>query len=253
MTWEPVPVRPGGDSMRAVRAIVWDLDGTLYRGPAPLRAYAAALADHLDGSAAPRFARYANALVTSPGRTAPYYDLWNALTSASHEAGLPYEVANACFLDVRRRIIRGEFPVEVPAGVISLVAALARARVPMAVVTNSDGASGRDLLESLGLKSLVRHIHADAMKPGGFVPATRALFPDLPSAQVLSVGDNYRNDIEPALTCGMVALHVRTPGARGGPATWTVPRLEEGIGWIAHWASAGGNGEAAAGAGATLG
>lgn len=237
--------------MRAMCAIVWDLDGTLYRGPEPLCAYFEGLRDRLDATAAGTFTGYATTLIGKPERVAPYRDLWNALTRASHDLGLPYADANACFLDVRARIIRGEIRAEVPQGMPSLVAELARARVPMAVVTNSDGASGRALLEHLGFGVLARRVQADAEKPVGFAPAVRALFPDLAPVRVLSVGDNYHNDIEPALKVGMAALHVRTPGAQTGPATRTVLRLEDAIGWIGDWALAERPDAAASGFGGT--
>jgi len=234
--------------MRDGRAIVWDLDGTLYRGEQALAAYREALAEHLPGPRGEELRRYGWVLAHEPERVAPYRDVWNAITRAAHGLGLSYAEANAVFLEVRAAIVRGEVPVEVPRGLPRLIADLAAAGVPMGVVTNSDGASARSLLRALGFAGLARHVRGDAEKPRGFVPAVRHLFPEVLPVDVLSVGDNYMNDVAPACEAGMQAVHVRTPGAAMGPCTLTVGRLEEALGWIRAWGLAEGaeaEGEAA--------
>lgn len=238
--------------MRTACAIVWDLDGTLYRGKEPLDSYAGALAGCLPDASADTFRGYAEALLTRPQSVAPYRDLWNALTHASHELGLPYERANAAFLDVRRAILRGEIPIDVPAGTVSLVRDLDRLHVPMVVVTNSDGTTARALLRTMGFACLARRLRADAMKPDGFGPAVHTLFGDFPQGAILSVGDNYANDIAPALKAGMSAVHVTTPGAYTGPAHLTVSRLEDALAWIEDWALSDASGQEAAGYGGPL-
>lgn len=221
--------------MRDRRAIVWDLDGTLYRGAQALAVYCEALAERLPAPRANELRRYGRVLATEPERVAPYRDVWNALTRAAHGLGLSYTEANAVFLDVRAAIVRGEISVEVPRGLPRLMAELRAAGVPMGVVTNSDGASARSLLRVLGFSDLARHVRGDAEKPAGFAPAVRHLFPNTSPADVLSVGDNYPNDVAPALEVGMQAVHVRSPGAISGPCTLTVGRLEEAVGWIRAW------------------
>ena len=250
MSWFPVWTgKPGGDIMRSACAIVWDLDGTLYRGTEALRAYAQALASRLEGTQAVTFAAYSEAVITRPQTVAPYRDLWNALTRAAHECGLSYAEANTVFVEIRRQIIRGTLAVQVPKGVVERITDLDREGLSMAVVTNSDGRSGRALLRSLGLGALVHRMQANAMKPAGFAPAVRRLFPGLLSGAILSVGDNYQNDVAPALDAGMAAVHVHTPGALTGPVTLRVSRLEEALPWIEQWVRSGEVDEAAVGFG----
>lgn len=78
-------------------------------------------------------------------------------------------------------------------------------QVKMVVVTNSDLADTKRILKNVGLDHILTSIYPDANKP----KRTREVLTQvaqelaLPNEQILSVGDNYLNDIFPAQQLGM--------------------------------------------------
>ena len=217
--------------MSHAAALVLDLDGTLYRGDAPLLAYAEAMADRAGPARGDALVAKARAFLADPLDFAPYRDPWAVMGAFGGEAGLSWPRRDDAFLDVRNAVIRGEIPIDRTQGLEAFIAGLDR-RVRIAVLTNSEEESARRLLGFLGLASLAAHTHGVVGKPKGFAAAARRSLIGLSPAQAVSVGDNHTNDIEPARALGLGTLHVRWPGARGGLAEHTVARFEDGFEWL---------------------
>lgn len=208
-----------------------DLDGTMYRGEAPLRAYAEAMAAVAEPALGRRLLRRAESFLARPESEAPYRDLWAALSAIGGQAGLGWPERDVAFVAVRERILAGEVPIERVPGLPAFVDGLAP-EVTAVVLSNSDDESGRRLLAYLGLRGLVPRMMGGAGKPRGFAPALRTLLGRRDYAGGVSVGDNYANDVLAARDLGLATLHVRAPGAEGGGADRTVARLEDGFDWV---------------------
>jgi FMN phosphatase YigB (HAD superfamily) len=207
-------------------ALFLDLDGTLYRGPEPLRAYALAMAERAGGGRGQTLAAKAEAFLADPRPFVPFRDAWAAISAFGGEAGLDWPRRDEAFLDVRAAIIAGRVPIERTPGLPAFVRSL-DGRVRVAVLTNSDGPSALDLLGYLELGALRAHLRAEANKPAGFAAAVRDHLRGIGAEKAVSVGDNQVNDIAPARALGMATVHVRWPEAEGGLADLSVTVLED--------------------------
>lgn len=217
--------------MARAAALILDLDGTLYRGDAPLIAYADAMAEMAQPPLGEALSARVRAFVDDPVLFAPYRDPWATVSALGGEAGLDWPRRDLAFLRVREAICQGEVPIELPLGLHAFLAGLDR-RVRVAVLTNSEEQSARRLLRFMDLGDLAHKAKGMVHKPKGFAAAVRPHVAGLGAAQVVSVGDNHTNDVEPAKALGFGAVHVRAPGADGGLADCSVPRLEEAFDWL---------------------
>lgn len=217
--------------MARAAALILDLDGTLYRGDAPLLAYADAMAAMAGPPLGDALSIRARAFLADPAAFAPYRDPWATISAFGGDAGLDWPRRDLAFVGVRQAICRGEIAIEVPSGLGAFLSGLDR-RVRVAVLTNSDEASALHLLRFLGLGDLSRATRGMVHKPKGFAGAVRPFVTGLRAAQAVSVGDNQTNDIEPAKALGFATVHVRAPGALGGVADHTVAHLEEAFAWL---------------------
>ncbi len=218
--------------MRPVGAALFlDLDGTMYRGDAPLRAYAQAMAARAGGRRGEALAAKAEAFLRDPRPFMPFRDAWAALSAFGGEAGLDWPTRDDAFVAVRDAIIRGEIPIERTPGLEEFVLGL-DPRVRVAVLTNSEAESAVRLLLYLGLGRLCGHLKGEARKPSGFAAAVRDHLVGIGPERAVSVGDNLANDVLPARAMGMTTVHVRWPRAEGGQADLTVACLEEAFGFL---------------------
>jgi putative hydrolase of the HAD superfamily len=72
-------------------------------------------------------------------------------------------------------------------------------------MSNSPTESVMDTFEQIGISGCFDAIVADASKPAGLIAFLRD---DADPGTTLSIGDNYVNDIEPALDAGALALYI---------------------------------------------
>lgn len=219
--------------MARAAALILDLDGTLYRGDAPLLAYADAMAAMALEPLGKVLAARARAFLADPAAFAPYRDPWATISAFGGDAELDWPRRDLAFVGVREAICRGEIPIERPAGLGAFLSGLDR-RVRVAVLTNSDEDSARRLLRFMNLDGLAATTRGMVHKPNGFAAAARPVVAGLRAGQAISVGDNQTNDIEPARAMGLATVHVRAPGALHGAADHTVARLEEAFPWLDH-------------------
>lgn len=212
-------------------ALFLDLDGTMYRGEAPLRAYAQAMAARAGGRRGQALAAKAEAFLREPRPFVPFRDVWAALSAFGGEAGLDWPRRDEAFLEVREAILAGEIPIELPPGLVAFVDAL-DPRVRVAVLTNSEGESAVRLLRFIGLGRLAGHLKGAVRKPSGFAAAVRDHLVGIGPERAVSVGDNQANDIVPARAMGMATVHVRWPRAESGQADLTVAAFEAAYDFI---------------------
>jgi FMN phosphatase YigB (HAD superfamily) len=246
--------------------LVVDFDGTVCRGDAPVRYYAAVIADSLPPAAARDFLgaieRY---LADGPAAAAASTDTveaaalreaadsWGAVLSlAARGYDVPGEVIGDAFERCRQRMIDPACAVEVVTPLMDTLAGL-RGAARIVLVTNSPRDSMLPLLARLGIADAFDHIVAGAGKPDGLRRfLARSLGPDLRARpwRLFSIGDHYRNDIEPAVEIGGGAAFIDRFGRADGPATARAARAEDLLPVLRAWAR---DPEGAAGRGALAG
>ena len=228
--------------------LVVDFDGTVYRSDAPVRYYAERIAEALDARDAraylDAFERYLVRGVAAAGEyaggvgavLASAEDAWSAVQGLAWNVyGVDTATTQAAFLDTRLAMLRDDFEV---APVPALVDALAElgGRIRIVLATNSPEAGLAPLLDRLGVAGLFAEVVPGARKPEGLREWMTAALAGRPAAGLFSLGDHYRNEIEPAMAIGAAAGYIDRFGRADGPATASAPRVEDLLPAIRAWA-----------------
>jgi FMN phosphatase YigB (HAD superfamily) len=228
------------------QALLVDLDGTLYRGDGPVLAYAGTIADSLSANDSAAFLSTMDKYLTLgvAGVDEPELlgatDGWEAVQRLAARFGIGRTALDDAFLASRRALALPECVVEVPVG---LLAALRDLRVSTHVVlaTNSPADSLAELLARLGAADTFDEVVHGARKPHGMPDILRGLADRIGVAdqpwRVFSVGDHWRNDIEPARAFGAVTGYVDRFGRNDGPADVVAPDVEGVLPTILRWAA----------------
>ena len=188
--------------------LVLDFDGTMWRGDEPLEAYAVTVAASLSAELRAAYLDRVRAFLggdrwRAPGAGPLPDDGWAAVARFAADLGVGEVQRQAAFLATRDRIARGEFRLEVPAGLAEFLA-WSRTWCAVALASNSPPESVEPVLDRLELTALFDDVRCDARKPAGLrsiVEAWRDRF-SVEDDRVMSVGDHYRNDIAPAVQAG---------------------------------------------------
>jgi FMN phosphatase YigB (HAD superfamily) len=234
------------------RLIAVDFDGTVVRGDAPVRYYGAQIAAGLPGPAA---ARYRAALdqylsaepAAAAGRADPAeaaalagaIDSWEAARDLGLCHGVSMAAIKAAFASCREWMIGPECDVGLAAPVIDALASL-RAHARITLVTNSPEESMLPLLRRLGILDCFDQIVAGAGKPAGMRSfLDRSLADGLGGEgwRIFSLGDHYRNDIEPAVRIGAATGYIDRYGRADGPASARGRIAEDVLPALRAWAA----------------
>jgi FMN phosphatase YigB (HAD superfamily) len=238
-----------GRDRRTAAVLVLDFDGTLYRGIAACLHYARGIAGTLDAG---RRAAYLEAveryLAGEGGIDAA--DGWEAavmLAGGRSGASRAFEEA---FARTREYMLTDDCELEVPDGLTALLERVAP--VARRVLCSNTPAYGVvPMLERLGLLSSLDEIVCDSAKPHRFATRLRAIAEanGVEPHAVLSIGDHFRNDIEPALEAGCSTAYVDPFGAGPrGRTDFEAARLEDLLEPIEGWVDALAAGRVEAGA-----
>ncbi|UTR12546.1 HAD family hydrolase [Evansella sp. LMS18] len=131
---------------------------------------------------------------------------WLPFASAKH-----YGVKDCYprYLQTKEYMVSEEFTLEAISGLREFLLEL-RERHDIVLMTNSDREDVLRLLGELDLTGVFEHVITSAQKPS----RTQAFFEELqsiykiPFGQMISVGDNFINEIAPALLLGMKAVYI---------------------------------------------
>jgi len=225
-----------GQRMTPSAVLVFDLDGTLYRGVAACLHYAQGIAETLEpGERAAYLESVERFLRAGEGIDAA--DGWEAaVLLAGGERGASRAYAEP-FARTRAFMLTDACELEVPAGLVELLERTA-GRARRVLVSNTPSFGVMPLLQRLDLLGSLDEIVCDAAKPHRFAERLRA-FADvagLPYRSVLSIGDHFVNDIEPALAAGCSTAYVNPFGVGPrGRAELEAARLEDLLGPIDEW------------------
>lgn len=245
-----------GATPGAARLVVLDFDGTICLGDAPVLSYA----HHLD-QALPASHRVIEATLalflegpevvgrgtTKPAALAAHLesvvdaaDGYAAAASLARDLGLGDEALGKAYGVSRAELAAGLLETWAPTGLAAFLGGLGHG-VGVILVTNATSTGVAGQLTHLGLDGVFDRIVTDAGKPDGMPAILDRLRADYAIAdrpeRLISVGDIWRNDLEPAAAQGSATALIErfaTPEAR---PTFRAPTFEALYGDIAEWAT----------------
>jgi FMN phosphatase YigB (HAD superfamily) len=209
------------------RLVVLDFDGTVAVGDEPVLAYFRGVAG---GDADEALARWVE---TGEGHRDGYALV--ADWAAAH--GVTEAVRSAAYAASRTALHEGTAAVTAPEGLADLL----RRRPPgvrCVLVTNAPVDGIEPVLARLGLQGLLDEVVGDAGKPAGMAAVLDRLRGDLPPDHLLSVGDLWANDLEPAAAIGAATAFVDRFDRGEGTPTFRARTLEALLPAIERWWSA---------------
>jgi FMN phosphatase YigB (HAD superfamily) len=213
--------------------LLFDFDGTLYRGDAPFRCYAEIISRSMnpeDGQA--YLTRVERHLAGEPGVVSG--DNWEAVVGLA-KRWLPESSRwQEAFLETRAFMLTDAARLEVPEGLTELLRE-ARSHVVVAVASNSPEEAVEPLMDKLGLSQYFDKIVWSAGKPEGLVEVAKAVHSPSGPTAIMSVGDNYANDIQPGRKLGWTTAHISPHAYFPGPADYCGRRLEDVMPGIRDW------------------
>jgi FMN phosphatase YigB (HAD superfamily) len=216
--------------------LVWDLDGTLYRSAVACLHYAQGIAETLDEPARAPYVEAMERYLSGAGGVEAC-DGWEAavvLAGGGRGASRAYGDA---FARTREFMLSDACALEVPEGLRELLERVA-SRARRVLVTNTPSFGVMPLLERLDLLGSFDEISCDSAKPNRFEIRLQA-FADVNGVapqNVLSIGDHFVNDIQPALNVGCTAAYLDPFGVGpSGRAQLEAPRFEDLLEPIETW------------------
>lgn len=188
--------------------LVLDFDGTVCLGDEPALAYAREVAAAAGDAGAAIVARVIAFLLDGDHRGEPELqraaDGYQAAARLGIAAGLDVDALHEAYRRSRLALHAGDVAVHAPAGIRDLLHRLGP-RIATVLVTNAPDGGLHRVLDLLGLDGAFAEVHGDAGKPEGMTPIVTDLMRrhgiDDPSG-ILSVGDIWRNDLEPVQQIG---------------------------------------------------
>jgi FMN phosphatase YigB (HAD superfamily) len=217
--------------------VLFDFDGTLYRGDAPFRFYAEVIARYMDDKDRRHYLELVDAhLNGTAGIVAG--DNWEAVVMLA----TPYlpnpDSLQEAFLETRVYMNDGDCPLEVAPELRQFLAEY-RGRVKLACASNSPPEAAETLLKRLDLYDCFDQVFSSAGKPDGLLAVAQAAWdgPIVPE-HTMSVGDNYKNDIAPAWEAGWATAHISPHGYFPGPSTVHGYTIEEILPFLKDWVDA---------------
>lgn len=161
-------------------------------------------------------------------------DLWAMADVLAMHHGVPRENRSAAFRATRAFMATDEFQLHLRPGMRPCLSALLSGGMTLATMSNSPIESVYDVFDELGIREYFSVIVGDSGKPVGLSEWLSGV--SAPGA-VLSVGDNYVNDIEPALKAGAQALYIDRHATGLGSeydACYFVPSIDAAIDWLGN-------------------
>ncbi|WES63009.1 hypothetical protein P0L94_11145 [Microbacter sp. GSS18] len=222
------------------RTLIVDFDGTACIGDAPALDYAAALDVEAEGA---DLLRRVHAWIEDPLGAADADDalrhaddVYQAAWGIAQAVELSPERISRTYLASRARLTAGEIHAERAPGLDELSAAVRSAGGRVVLVTNAPRDGLDPILERLGMTHLFDAVVGDAGKPAGLA----RIIADVAGADggeaIASIGDIWRNDLEPVRALGGRTGLIDRFALRRGPADWSAASLDGLVPAIAAWA-----------------
>lgn len=159
-------------------------------------------------------------------------DLWAMADVLAMHYGVPRQNRSEAFMATRAFMATDQFHLHLAPGMEACLSDLVGRGIRLAAMSNSPIDSVHDVFDELGIREYFSMIVGDSGKPVGL---TEWLSGVTEARVVLSVGDNYVNDIEPALKAGARALYIDRHGTDLGSEYDTcvhVASIDAAIAWL---------------------
>ncbi|WP_353808916.1 HAD family hydrolase [Agromyces sp. SYSU T00194] len=217
--------------------LLLDLDGTVALGDEPVFAYADALAESAEApELGSRVRRFVEVGRDDAHQVDDGYQLAQVL---GREYALDDERISRAYHDSRARVTAGEVPMHAAAGLHRAADAVHAAGGRVVLVTNAPSLGLDAVLERMRVADAFDAVVGDARKPGGMASILDELLAEgAAPGRIASVGDIWRNDLEPAYERGCRTGLIDRFGLRRGPADWVAPDLAGLVPEIEAWAAA---------------
>ena len=218
------------------RVIVLDFDGTTVQGDGPVIAYADETATLLRPGAAANFLADVSRALADPDARARYADGHNLVRHLAEDHGIGEQALGRGYAAARAYLGTDRAPVELAPGLDAFLALAEAARARVVLATNSPETRIPDTLRALGIHDRFDAISFDTGKPAGLGPLIDTLGP--PDG-IVSVGDVWRNDLEPAAARGCCTALIGNgyPLPVGAHPTWCARSFVELAPLVADWLS----------------
>ncbi|KAB8291444.1 HAD family hydrolase [Bifidobacterium avesanii] len=223
------------------KVVVFDFDGTVCLGAAPVWAYADAVFDHMTEPDAERARGELGRFLDDPSAFPGCEDAYDVVQRAAARTGVPAETSGEAYLASRHALAQGAFDVRAPEGLGAFLGRLADAGRACVLVTNSPLIGLKETLARFGVLGLFDAILPGSGKPGGWPEVIRRLIGDKASDtdatntadgrgerahRLLSIGDHWVNDIAPVAAAGYATAYIHDP-VPGREPTFCAPRLAD--------------------------
>ncbi|MED4017130.1 HAD family hydrolase [Sutcliffiella cohnii] len=156
-------------------------------------------------------------------------DLWWVPVTIARHYGVTSEEAYACFMQTREHMMTEEFQLNPHEQFREVLQSLHK-KYTLVLLTNSPQSDSDVIIEKLGFTSYFQEKFFEAQKP----IKTKVRFSyiaekfDVSYEEILSIGDNYINEIFPAVELGCKTIYIDAHGAGAGDShTTTVSNLTE--------------------------
>lgn len=160
-------------------------------------------------------------------------DWWGLPNALAAHFGVSHADRERAFLATRDHMSQPDYVLHPEPGLIETLDLLRARGYRIMAMSNSPVSSVDDVFDRLGIRDHFDLIIADARKPAGL---ERYLGETREPARYFSVGDNYVNDIAPALAAGACALYIDrhdTGMGAGESRLFRVPSTPAMPGWLA--------------------
>ena len=215
--------------------LVLDFDGTICLGDGPVWAYADAITPYLDQRLARQVSDGLLAYLEGHATAATYADGYSAIAALAGPH-VPASALKAAYGSSRDALADGRLDIHAPDGLADLLDRIAPA-VRIVVVTNAPSTGLDTALAKIGLTAHVDQVIPSAGKPAGSQQTFTGLLAGAAPAHLMSVGDIWVNDIEPALAIGAATAFVDRSGRDDRPAHAKATDITELYAAIEKWSS----------------
>lgn len=215
-------------------ALVLDFDGTVCLGDGPVWAYANGVLPHLAPDVSDAVRGRLAAYLTDPAKSDGYPDGYAAVAALAgpHIAST---LLTEAYVDSRLALEDEAVDIYAPDGLAELLDAVGPS-VQRIVVTNAPSTGLDTALKRLGLTAQIDEVIASADKPASSAALLGALLDGAAPATLMSVGDFWRNDIEPALALGCATAFIDRSGVDRRPAHARAQTIQSLYPAIEAWA-----------------
>ena len=209
------------------KAIIWDFDGTIYHSEDSYREYAKCIGNLIGSSDGDFVEKCMGVIKDRENKVGD--DGWAVIANLS-KGRISEAEMNKCFAEVRNKMNMGRISVTLQKSAVEI---LKIRRVKHFLLTNTPEAYASPLLENLGIKGMFHKIIYSSKKPDLFKEITGDLLmqENIEASNVLSIGDNYKNDILPSIQMGFTTVFIQLY-ERNSRADLTVSSLNEAIPFI---------------------